>query len=667
MKGHILGGRYELIEKIGGGGMAVVYKAKCRLLNRFVAVKILRPEFNNDEEFINRFRIEAQAAASLSHPNIVSIYDVGEEEGIHYIVMEFIDGITLKDYIKKRGMIPWREATNIAIQICSAIEQAHRNHIVHRDIKPHNIILTADGIAKVTDFGIAKAVTSSTITMAGSTIGSVHYFSPEQARGGFVDEKSDIYSLGIVLYEMVTGRTPFDGETPVAVALKHIQSVPEEPSSINPNIPRSVNDIIMKAMKKEQSCRYQTATEMLADLHRVFKEPDGDFVVFSNDDNCPTVRIRDIANRNFIPKEEESDIRENKANKGKNRKDNLTTWLAIATSVIIISIFAYIGYRIIMPVILPPSTENFTVDNYVGKNIDEVRELLEKHNIIVEEKPVFSETKEKGTIISQSIAPGKEFKPGAANVIEFEVSAGPEMIKIPDLKKKEYRVAETDLKNMGLKTDVVEENSDTIPNGYVIRTEPGEDEEVEPGTLVTIFKSIGPKLEQVQVPNLIGKTFSEVQRELDSAKLKIGKIKPENMSSSVAKVIEQYPLANTVVDEGTAVDITFGDGNEQEEETESGGDQNDPGNENDNTGEEVLKRKTVFQYVPLAEPKKYGEEIKVYAVATLSDNNEKRVIFHRTVKKSEFPLRLSIPVPEGGKTEVRMELDGEFYTEFFVE
>ncbi|HHW48180.1 MAG TPA: Stk1 family PASTA domain-containing Ser/Thr kinase [Clostridiaceae bacterium] len=667
MMKHILGGRYELIEKIGGGGMAVVYKAKCRLLNRFVAVKILRPEFNNDEEFINRFRIEAQAAASLSHPNIVSIYDVGEEEGIHYIVMEYIDGITLKEYIKKKGRISWREATNIAIQICSAIEQAHRNHIVHRDIKPHNIILTADGIAKVTDFGIAKAVTSSTITMVGSTIGSVHYFSPEQARGGFVDEKSDLYSLGIVLYEMVTGSTPFDGETPVAIALKHIQSVPIEPSTIDPNIPRSVNDIIMKAMKKEQSSRYQTATEMLADLHRVFKEPDGDFVVFSNDDNSPTVRIRDIGNRNIVPKEEESEIK-NKTNKSRKRNDNLTTWLAVATSVIIILIFVYIGYRIIMPLIFPPPTENFTIENYVGRNIDEVRELLEKHNITVEEKPVFSETKEKGTIISQSVAPGKEFKPGAANVIEFEVSAGPHMIKIPDLGKKEYRTAETDLKNLGLETEVVEENSDTIPTGHVIRTEPGADEEVEPGTLVKIFKSIGPKLEQVEVPNLIGKTFSEVQQLLDSAKLKIGKIEPENVSSPVAKVIEQYPSPKITVEEGTAVDIVFGEETTQEEETGEDENQDEPGNNNDNTGEVTLKRKTVISSpIPLLYPEQYGDEIKVYALATLSDNNEKRVVFHRTVKKSEFPLRLTIPVPEGGKTEVYMELDGEFYTKFFVE
>ena len=253
--------------------MAVVYKAKCLLLNRFVAVKILRSEFTDDEEFVKRFRVEAQAAASLNHPNIVSIFDVGKQDDIQYIVMEMIDGITLKEYIAGKGALPWREAVSIAIQICSAIEHAHRNFIVHRDIKPHNIMITNEGIAKVTDFGIARAVTSATITMVGSTIGSVHYFSPEQARGGFIDEKSDLYSLGITIYEMVTGKVPFDGESPVAIALKHIQEKPQKPIDVKPSIPKGVNDLIVKAMKKDQNLRYQTASEMLADLQRVLSEP----------------------------------------------------------------------------------------------------------------------------------------------------------------------------------------------------------------------------------------------------------------------------------------------------------------------------------------------------------------------------------------------------------
>ena len=249
LEGKILGNRYEIIQKIGNGGMAIVYKARDLTLNRYVAVKVLRDEFTTDEEFIKRFETEAQSAARLIHPNIVSIYDVGVDNNLtYYIVMELIQGKTLKEIIiQEQGPLPWKWSINVSIQIASALEMAHRNNIIHRDIKPHNIIITEDGVAKVTDFGIAKAVSNSTITAFGKTIGSVHYFSPEHARGGYTDAKSDIYSLGVVMYEMVTGRVPFDADTPVSIALKHMQEEPVEPQEINPNIPDAVNKIIMKA------------------------------------------------------------------------------------------------------------------------------------------------------------------------------------------------------------------------------------------------------------------------------------------------------------------------------------------------------------------------------------------------------------------------------------
>ena len=271
--GKILGNRYEIIEEIGSGGMATVYRAKDKILNRFVALKFLKDEFANDVEFIKRFQVEAQSAASLSHPNIVSIYDVGFEDNMHYIVMELVDGKTLKDIIKERGKLPWREAVGIASQIASGLSQAHKNHIVHRDIKPHNILITKDGMAKVTDFGIAKAVSSSTINAFDSTLGSVHYFSPEHARGGYTDEKSDIYSLGVVLYEMCTGTLPFDAKTPVAIALMHINERPLQPIAICSDIPEGVNDIILKAMQKETSDRYATASDMYKDLKKVLNDP----------------------------------------------------------------------------------------------------------------------------------------------------------------------------------------------------------------------------------------------------------------------------------------------------------------------------------------------------------------------------------------------------------
>ncbi len=289
--GKTIANRYEIISQTGVGGMATVYTARDNVLNRKVAIKVLKYEFTTDEEFIKRFNSEAQAAASLTHPNIVSIYDVGNEDGIYYIVMELVRGKTLKQIITEEGALPWKWSVNIAMQIASALETAHKNNIVHRDIKPHNIIITEDGVAKVTDFGIAKAVSNSTITAFGTTIGSVHYFSPEQAKGGYTDAKSDIYSLGVVMYEMLTGRVPFDSDTSVSVALKHMQEPPVPPMEINDNIPQAVNDIILKAMEKEPMARYQTATAMMRDLSRALKDPEGEFVEEENLDDGLTRRM----------------------------------------------------------------------------------------------------------------------------------------------------------------------------------------------------------------------------------------------------------------------------------------------------------------------------------------------------------------------------------------
>ena len=273
--GKIIGNRYEILEEVGNGGMATVYKAKDHVLNRYVAVKVLKDEYTTDSDFIKRFNTEAQSAASLSHANIVSIYDVGHEEenNLYYIVMELVKGKTLKEIIKKDGTLSWKWAVNIAIQIASALEVAHKNGIIHRDIKPHNIIITEDGVAKVTDFGIAKAVSNSTMTAFGTTIGSVHYFSPEQAKGGITDAKSDLYSLGVVMYEMLTGKVPFDADTPVSIALKHMQEEAIEPIEINPEIPTAVNQIVIKAMKKDPIERYQSATEMIERSYSKFKRP----------------------------------------------------------------------------------------------------------------------------------------------------------------------------------------------------------------------------------------------------------------------------------------------------------------------------------------------------------------------------------------------------------
>ncbi len=633
MEGKILGNRYELLEKIGGGGMALVYKAKCRLLNRFVAVKILRPEFINDEEFVKRFKIEAQAAASLSHPNIVSIYDVGHEEDVHYIIMEFVHGITLKDYILQKKKLPWKEAVKISIQICSAIEHAHRNHIVHRDIKPHNILFTEEGIVKVTDFGIARAVSSSTITMVGSTIGSVHYFSPEQARGGYTDEKSDLYSLGIALYEMVTGRLPFDGETPVAIALKHIQDQAVRPVDVDESVPSAVNDIIMKAIKKEQNKRYQTASEMLQDLNRVLTEPEGSFVKGQEAEEMPTKRVKTIRNEDLLIRDDPEDGKK----KGK-KGDKLTVWLAVATSAIIIILFTYVGYKLVAPIIINEDPKVFKVQNYVGKNIDEVQSELEQAKIQVD-KVEQADDQAAGTILSQNISEGRTLAPNGSYAIKFVISKGPTMVKLPDLSKQDYRTAENTVVGLGLVPQFTEEFHDTLVSGLITRTEPEAGESVKEGSTVVLYKSKGPEIKSTKVPDLKGKTMMDAQKMLSDAKLKVGKIMPEEGKNHVDKIVNQNPAANSEVNEGSGVDIYF--------------------------EAMTVQRKIVNTFLPLSNMDLYGDKIKVLVEVTPSDTNKMELLINNEMKnKSEFPLTLPIPVPENGSTKVTVYLDGNLFVEF---
>ncbi len=272
--GKEIDGRYEILEEIGKGGMAHVYKSRDKVLNRYVAVKVLKEDYNDDKEFVRRFNVEAQAAASLSNPHIVSIYDVGYVDGLHYIVMEYIEGKTLKEYIDEVGCIPWKQAAEYSIQICEGIEEAHNNSVVHRDIKPQNIIMTSDGVLKVTDFGIAKASTQATMTMVNNnTIGTAHYLSPEQARGGYTDKRTDIYSMGVVMYEMLTGQLPFDDESPVAIAIKHLQETATPVTQINKDVPKAFEEIVIKAMSKEQNSRYSSVSEMISDLQRILIDP----------------------------------------------------------------------------------------------------------------------------------------------------------------------------------------------------------------------------------------------------------------------------------------------------------------------------------------------------------------------------------------------------------
>ena len=382
--GKVIGNRYEIITEVGNGGMATVYKAKDNILNRLVAIKILKDEFTTDQEFVKRFNTEAQSAARLTHPNIVSVFDVGYEEeyNIYYIVMELIKGKTLKEIIVHDGALSWKWAVNIAMQIASALEAAHKENIIHRDIKPHNIIITEEGVAKVTDFGIAKAVSNSTITAFGTTIGSVHYFSPEQAKGGVTDAKSDIYSLGVVMYEMLTAKVPFDADTPVSVALKHMQEEPIEPIEINDEIPSAVNSIVMKAMQKDPINRYQTATEMISDLGKALKDPNGNFVIIQNKDGAYTRVMRTIE-----PK--------------KQPQNNKKRILFIAG---LVAIF-FLVFGITKVALNGGFTAKVEIPNVVGKTSEEATKAIANAKLEFKTVEAASKDVEVGKVISQEPSP----------------------------------------------------------------------------------------------------------------------------------------------------------------------------------------------------------------------------------------------------------------------
>jgi len=556
LEGKLLGNRYEIIEKIGNGGMATVYKATDKVLKRYVAVKILRDEFTTDEEFIKRFEVEAQSAARLTHPNIVSIYDVGVEGNLYYIVMELIQGQTLKEIIvDERGPLPWKWSINVAIQIASALEMAHRNNIIHRDIKPHNIIITEDGIAKVTDFGIAKAVSNSTITAFGTTIGSVHYFSPEHARGGFTDAKSDIYSLGVVMYEMLTGRVPFDADTPVSVALKHMQEEPEEPIEVNPNVPIAVNKIIIKAMQKDTTLRYQTATEMLRDLRAALKDPDGDFVEqLEYDATARTQKINTDMYGN-IEEEVEKRKKSNKEEKGFKAFIKRHKKLSIFIGLVLLFALSLGGTLLALNLTNPPEVP---MPNVVGLSKEEAQKDIEEAKLVFEiEKEEYDKEVPEGYIISQEPKYMEKYnKVKQGSTVKVVVSKGQEKTKVPNVKGKEKQEAITLIEEAKLKAEVVEETSKTVKEGYVISQEVEPDTEIIAGETVKIHVSLGTGIKQVDMISVIGKTEADAKKAVEGLKLKVSIAYDEDSSKDNGTVLKQSIDAGKTIDEGTTVTIT---------------------------------------------------------------------------------------------------------------
>lgn len=543
------------------GGMATVYKARCHVLNRYVAVKILRDEFTTDSEFVRRFNTEAQAAASLTHPNIVSIYDVGNEGNVYYIVMELIQGKTLKEIITEDGALSWKWAVNIAMQIASALEMAHKNNIIHRDIKPHNIIITEDGVAKVTDFGIAKAVSNSTITAFGTTIGSVHYFSPEHARGGFTDAKSDLYSLGVVIYEMITGRVPFDADTPVSVALKHMQDTPVEPIKINPLIPVSLNRVVIKAMQKDPNMRYQSATEFLRDLKQVSKNPDGDFVVLNQYPNdFPTQKISvpmdRIAKENLKAEKTEGTAQDKKKKPHKLteffKKHKVLKVLTIILSCILV-FAAAMGTTILVANANRP--KQVQIPDLVGKTLEQVEQLTTQANLkyeVTEEK--YSQEVEAGLVIAQTPKYAENYQVVEESTVKLVVSKGIELSTVPKVAGENKENAISMLSSAGLRAEIVEEYNDKIEAEIVIRQEPEPEAEVAKDSTVKIYVSLGT--DKVDVPNVIGKTEAEAKAEIEKQNLKVNVKYAEDSTKSDGVVLSQDVEGGSKIEKDATITIT---------------------------------------------------------------------------------------------------------------
>ena len=552
--------------------MATVYKAKDLVLNRCVAVKILRDEFTTDEEFVKRFNIEAQAAASITDPNIVSVYDVGKEDNLYFIVMELVKGKTLKDIIVEDGALGWKWSVKVAMQIASALETAHRNNIVHRDIKPHNIIITEEGIAKVTDFGIAKAVSNSTITAFGTTMGSVHYFSPEHARGGHTDAKSDIYSLGVVLYEMLTGKVPFDSDTPVSVALKHMQEEPVPPITLKPNLPKSVNDIIVKAMQKDPGERYTNATEMIRDLEKSLKNPSGEFVFEGENRDFRTQRI----SLDYTKKENKEEKKENKK-EGKFAKITkffqehpVVKVFVIILSCILVFAIAMGGTYLALSLgkakeVVLPNLTNLSLEQAQAK-ADELKIKLE----VQEEK--YDPEIPLGQIISQEPPYQENYNIKEGSTVKVIISKGQEIVKMPKVVGLKRDEAINALRDAKLESEVKEEYSDNIEKDYVIKQttadekEIAQDTEIPAGTKIIIYVSMG--IEQVEVPDLSGKTESEAKTAISNAKLKwksTDKISDSSKPNGV--VVSQSISATSMVDKDTEITITVNEFDEVKEAT----------------------------------------------------------------------------------------------------
>lgn len=603
--GMFLGNRYEIISKIGSGGMADVYKAKCHKLNRFVAIKVLKPEFSQDQSFVSKFRMEAQSAACLSHPNIVNIYDVGEENGIYYIVMELIEGITLKKYIERRKKLEIRESIEVAMQVARGLEAAHAEHIIHRDIKPQNIMISKDGKVKVTDFGIARAASSQTISS--NTMGSVHYISPEQARGGYCDERSDIYSLGITLYEMLTGRVPFEGDSTVAVALQHIQGEMVPPRQYEQLIPISLERIIMKCTQKKPELRYNSATELIEDLKKSLTMPNEDFVKIkqlSSDSPTMIFNGRDVDRiKNETRARTEHDRRAEHAyqmdmedSEYRNRRDRyeddddedddddmedtdsrfekIVTYIGIGVAVVIVLIIGAIGLRACglfsqttkessSAAESSSDTTKTKVISVLGMTYDQASSALRDAGLSIKATYEISEDYPEGQIFEQDLKEGEEVD--RSTTVNVKVSTGSGQLTIPSgLTGMTPQAAAQALATAGftnVSSSYEEENSDSVAVGLVIRSNPDSGTKADKTMEIHLVVSKGPAVVEVEVPSLYSMKEEDARSLLSEKKLTIGDISYESSDEvSSGKIISQSPGSGNKVSEGSKVDIVISTG-----------------------------------------------------------------------------------------------------------
>ena len=609
-EGVLIGDRYEIMGRIGTGGMADVYKGRDHKLNRYVALKVLKREFREDELFVKKFQSEAQAAAGLMHPNIVNVYDVGEDRGLYFMVMELVEGITLKEYIQKKVRLTPKEVISITLQVCAGIEAAHNNGIIHRDIKPQNIMISKEGKVKVTDFGIAKATTSNTIST--NAMGSVHYTSPEQARGGFSDIRSDIYSLGITMFEMITGELPFDGETTVSIAIKHLQEDIAAPSELVPDIPYSLERIILKCTQKSSDRRYHNMGELISDLKRSLVDPEGDFVTiapFANvadtvaitpdeleriqkeaayDDEYDGYNDEDYDdNDEYDEYDEEDDEYDEyddedyeKGKRGSKKKDSevnpkMAKLMKILTAVVAAIIVFILVFTVGKATGLlkfnsknVETTDNKKVEtpNFEGKTLEEAKALAKKKGLTLEVVKEATSTKyEKGIVSKQMTGKGTSVKKGTKIQVWVSTGLEGEEITIPDVSGMSEEEAKETLIAKGFKKaniSVEQKQSDSVDTGLVISTTPEADAKAAEDTKITIYVSTGAG--KVTVPNLVGKSQEEAESALSEAGLN-GSASEEYSDTEAGKVISQEIDSGEKVDKGTTVSYVVSKGKKPEE------------------------------------------------------------------------------------------------------